>query len=347
MKTIFYLNPLLLLLLLTNAFPAGGWKLFWADEFDSTALNEQNWNVRVANPRWVNNEEQRYTAGHDQTASNIFVKNGNLILEARKNTSTGEITSGRIEGQNKKWFQYGRMEARLRMPISKGYWPAFWMLGTTGGWPSCGEIDIMEGKGRMPTWTSGAFHSSQGTPVVWANYTMPAGTGNVHDSFHIFAVEWSADSIRWYFEKQNFLTLTKAAHPGIPIANNFYFLLNVAVGGNFDGNSDNTTVFPESLVVDYVHVYKWDPTVKQETAVPRPVVRQASLVQSGTRYSVTLPFSQRYRAELVSVDGAAVLAQSGTGHSFGLETSGLSQGVYIASVRGDFGTLIERIVIRK
>jgi beta-glucanase (GH16 family) len=326
---------------------AGGWKLFWADEFDSTALNEQNWTVRTANPGWVNNEQQRYTGGHDQATSNITVKNGCLNLFALKNASTGEITSGRIEGGGKKSFQYGRMEARMRMPISKGYWPAFWMLGTTGGWPSCGEIDIMEGKGRMPTWTSGAFHSSQGTPVVSGNYTMPAGTGNVHDSFHIFAVEWSADSIRWYFEKQNFLTLTKAAHAGIPLSNNFYFLLNVAVGGNFDGNSDNTTVFPESLVVDYVHVYKWDPAAQEVTGLPQRAPAHAFVARAGSCYTVTLPFAQHYRADLVSVIGKTAFTRSGTGKSFAIPVSGLSQGAYVLTVRGAFGSLSDRIITER
>jgi beta-glucanase (GH16 family) len=184
-------------LLLSSSLFAAGWKLFWSDEFDSTALNEQNWMVRQANARWVNNEEQRYTAGHDQASSNIFVKNGYLILEARKSAS-GEITSGRIEGMGKKSFQYGRMESRLRMPKSQGYWPAYWMLGTQNGWPQCGEIDIMEGKGAQPRWTQGAFHCGLGLNIANKPYTVPATQGDLHDSFHIHALEWTADSLRWF-----------------------------------------------------------------------------------------------------------------------------------------------------
>jgi beta-glucanase (GH16 family) len=334
-----------ILFLCSGICAAGGWKLFWADEFDSTALNEQNWNIQTANPGWVNNEQQRYTAGHDQANSNITVKNGNLNIFALKNASTGEITSGRIYSQNKKTFQYGRMEARIRLPTSKGYWPAFWMLGTTGGWPSCGEIDIMEGKGRLPSWTSGSFHSSQGTPVQTAGYTLPAAQGNLHDSFHIYAVEWSADSIRWYLDKVNFETMTKAAHPGIPLSNTFYFLLNVAVGGNFDGNSDNTTVYPESLVVDYVHVYKWDPAASEVTGLPQRAAAPIAAVRSGSQYTVTLPFAQQYRVELVSVNGRRALNRTGTGQTFALPTSGLSQGVYIMTIHGESGTLSDRIVI--
>ncbi len=346
-KTFFAVPVLLAMLLYGNAFCAGGWKLFWADNFDSTALNEQNWNIQTANPGWVNSEQQRYTAGHDQATSNITVKNGNLNIFALKNQSTGEITSGRIYSQNKKTFQYGRMEARMRLPITKGYWPAFWMLGTTGGWPSCGEIDIMEGKGRMPNWTSGSFHSDQGTPVQTASYSLPAAQGNLHDSFHIYAVEWNADSIRWYLDNVNFETMTKAAHPGIPISNTFYFILNVAVGGNFDGNSDNTTVYPETLVVDYVHVYKWDQTLGAQQPASLAKNSHVSLTNSRTFVTLALPYKQPYSAEIVNATGTKLLSVSGNAASLDIPTSKLSQGVYVISVRGDFGTFSDRIIVRR
>jgi beta-glucanase (GH16 family) len=185
--------------LLTNIFAAGGWKLFWSDEFETDGLlDAKNWWIRVWPPGRVNGEQQAYTDGHDQAASNIFVKNGYLIIEARK--SGNNITSGRIESENLQNFMYGRMEARARLPISKGMWPAFWMEGFDinkgAGWPGAGEIDIMEGKGRLPSWTSGAFHCSAGGPA--GNYTLAAGKPNFHDAFHTFAIEWSADTIRWY-----------------------------------------------------------------------------------------------------------------------------------------------------
>jgi hypothetical protein len=168
----------------------------------------------------------------------------------------------------------------------------------------------------------------------------------VHDSFHIFAVEWNADSIRWYLDKQNFMTLTKAAHPGIPITNNFYFILNVAVGGNFPGASNASTIFPESLVVDYVRVYKWDPTVGQETAMPRHEAARAAFMNTGKAIFVTLPSRHPYKLDLVSVAGEKVLTQTGKGASFRIRTDGLSPGVYCAIVKGAFGTVKERVFIR-
>jgi beta-glucanase (GH16 family) len=343
-KLMFHCPAIVLVCLLTNVFAAGGWKLFWSDEFDSTALNEKTWNVQVANAGWVNSEQEAYTAGHDKAGSNIYVANGNLNIFALKSASGG-ITSGRIYSQNKQSFQYGRMEARMRLPTTQAYWPAFWMLGTVGGWPSCGEIDIMEGQGQNPNWTSGSFHSSGFDQTN--SYTMPTSKGNLHDSFHIYAVEWSADSIRWYFDTVNFEVLTVAAHPGIPITNNYYFIFNVAVGGNFVGNYNNTTVFPESLIVDYVRVYHWDPTVGVEPTPARVVPRGAALTNSGGRLSVVLPQEQPYAVEISSVNGRRVLMSSGAAKSFAVTTSRLAPGVYIVNVKGMSCSLTDRIVVRK
>ncbi|HMD67513.1 MAG TPA: glycoside hydrolase family 16 protein [Chitinivibrionales bacterium] len=330
---------LLVAVILTNAI-AGGWKLFWSDEFDSTALNENNWTVDPTdNP--PNGEQEHYTAGHDKAGSNIFVKNNTLIIVAQQ---TSEITSGRMNDANHKTFMYGRMEARMRLPITQGMWPAFWMLGVGGGWPACGEIDIMEGKGRLPNWTSGSYHCTNYD--LFNQYTLPKG--NVHDSFHLYGVEWSTDSIRWFCDSVYFGTLTKAAHPNVPFDKQYFFILNLAVGGNFDGNIDNSTVFPESLIVDYVRVYNWDPTLN--VGAPAAVRRSApaaAVTNLGTRLSVELPSEQVYAAEVVSVDGRRVLSGRGVARSFSLDLRSLAPGVYLASVRGVFGEAGRRIVVRQ
>lgn len=322
----------------------GAWKVFWSDEFDSTALNEKNWSVRVANPGWVNGEQEQYTAGHDQAGSNIFVKNGTLILETRKSGSS--ITSGRIEGGGLQSFTYGRMEARMRLPITQGMWPAFWMLGTSGGWPQCGELDIMEGKGRLPNFTSGSYHFTGYN--AYNQYTLPSNT-NVHDYFHIYAAEWSTDSIRWYCDTVCFGTITKADQPSLPWDKPFYFILNLAVGGNFDGNSDNTTIFPDSLIVDYVRVYHWDSTASSVALLPpRNMIRNgANLRNNAGSFSVTLPSEQAYSVTLFSLDGKPVLSHNGKARDFTLSTAALSPGVYAASVRGNFGTLAARVVVER
>jgi beta-glucanase (GH16 family) len=331
---------------LISSLYAGGWQLNWSDEFDSTALNDNSWMVRVANRGWVNNEEQRYTSGHDNAASNIFVKNGYLILEARK-SSTGEITSGRIEGMNKKSFRYGRMEARARMPRSQAYWPAIWMIGVGGGWPACGEIDIMEGKGQQINWTSSAFHSSLGTPTAWGNYTMPDSVvnrmGNVHDSFHIYALEWTTDSLRWYFDKKNVLTLTKAAKPGIPIDKDYYFILNVAVGGSFPGGSNSSTVFPESMVVDYVRVFKWNATLsaKQDNflqAAPNALPYSIATGKSGI--AISMKENVEFSIDVIDLMGRKTLLAKGNGSSFYLRANMVSAGAHLLRIQSRLGTRI-------
>ncbi len=325
--------------LLTNAM-AGGWKLLWSDEFDSTALNDGYWAAKAYPAGAFNNEEERYVAGHDQSTSNVFVKNGNLIIVAK---NAGGITSGRIEGGGLKSFTYGRMEARMRLPVTDGMWPAFWMLGVGGSWPACGELDIMEGKGRFPNWTSGSFHFTNFDRTN--QYVLPKG--NVHDDFHIYAAEMTADSVRWYFDTVNFATITKNDDADLPFDKPYYFILNLAVGGNFDVASDNTTDFPESLIVDYVRVFNWDPTL--DAHIPAAAARApvTSITVVARRLLVELPSCQAYAAELVSPDGRRMVATSGNAKSLSLPLRGLASGLYFATVRGEFGTLSKRVAVRQ
>jgi beta-glucanase (GH16 family) len=343
---------LIVFTLIASDLYAGGWKLYWSDEFDSTGyLNPNNWWIRVASAGWVNGEQQRYTDGHDQENSNIYIKNGFLIIVAKK-SSSGEITSGRIESENKKQFMYGRMECRARLPIGKGYWPAFWMLGwdiNKGvGWPRCGELDIMEGKGRLPNWTSGAFHCAAGTPVKAGNYTLPSNVPNFHDAFHIFAAEWNTDTIRWYADTVNFLTMTKAQVPTAPIDKDYFFTVNLAVGGGFDGNVDATTPFPESLIVDYVRVYKWDPNVGTEfNKIKSQMPSLIKLLESKTFFEIELPFYQEYKCEVISLKGEKVISIKGINKSFGIETESLNPGIYLVKVETKTERFSGKILIKK
>jgi beta-glucanase (GH16 family) len=332
--------------LFTNAF-CGAWELFWSDEFDSAGvLSPKNWWIRVKNAGWVNGEQQRYTDTHDQAASNIFVADGNLIIVAKK--TNNEITSGRIESENLQNFMYGRMEARARLPISKGMWPAFWMEGWDinkgAGWPGAGEIDIMEGRGRLPSWTSGAFHCSAGG--LGGNYTLPAGAPNMHDAYHKFAIEWGADSIMWFCDTAKFMTMTKKQIPTAPINKNYFFLVNLAVGGNFDGNSDATTIFPESLIVDYVRVYHWNQDMNSSDVPLHGGASSAYVKKNGESCIVHLPFEQDFFVELIRVDGKTVFSQRGSGLSYRFGTGVLAPGVYCINVRGAFGSIQRKLCIR-
>lgn len=235
--------------------PPSGWTLTWADEFNGTSLDTSKWNIEVNGNGGGNNELQYYTARPE----NIRVSGGELVIEARKEAYMGkQYTSGRITTQNKASWQYGRMEARMKIPTGKGTWPAFWMLGnaiSSVGWPASGEIDIMEHV-NSEAFTHGTIHWSNQNNA-YANYGGPSGNLDFAQ-FHVYAVEWDAAAIRWYVDGNKFHEVNIAG--GINGTSEFhapYFLLfNLAVGGNWPGGPDASTVFPNRMQVDYVRVYR-------------------------------------------------------------------------------------------
>ncbi len=242
------------------------WQLVWADEFDGGSLDLESWSVEVM-PDPFNEELQYYPDRLGREGSNIWVEDGALVIEAREEAyEHRRYTSGRIKTQGKREFLYGRFEARMRLPAGVGMWSAFWLLGGNFdevGWPACGEIDVMEGKGRLPSWTSSALHRGPdpaSNRMTSEEYTLPAG--DFHRDWHLFAMEWQADQIRWYVDGERFFTVDKPAgvegafwpfdhgHP-------FFLLLNLAVGGWFDKpHMPPEGMAPQRLNVDYVRVYR-------------------------------------------------------------------------------------------
>lgn len=235
--------------------PPTGWTLAWADEFNGTALDTSKWNIEVNGNGGGNNELQYYTARPE----NIRVAAGELVIEARKEAYMGkQYTSGRITTQNKLSWQYGRMESRMKIPTGKGTWPAFWMLGnsiSSAGWPASGEIDIMEHI-NTEAFIHGTIHWSDQNNV-YANYGGPSGSLD-YSQYHIYAVEWDASAIRWYVDGNKFHEVNIAG--GINGTSEFhapfFLLFNLAVGGNWPGGPDASTVFPNRMQIDYVRVYR-------------------------------------------------------------------------------------------
>ena len=249
-----------------------GWTLVWSDEFDGPDGSRPNpawWVYDRGGGGWGNNELQTYT---DRT-NNCRIEKGCLVIEAHRETFTGtdgitrSYTSARIKTQGRIWWQFGRIEARIRVPRGQGLWPAFWMLGTnfpSVGWPNCGEIDIMENIGREPGTVHGTIHGPgySGGSAVGGRYTLPGGAA-LSDDFHVYAVEWETNRIRWFFNDTVYFTATPAS---LPTGRRwvfhewpFFLILNVAVGGNWPGSPDATTVFPQRMLVDYVRVYQRAP----------------------------------------------------------------------------------------
>lgn len=246
----------------------GDLELLWSDEFDGDKLDLTSWTAEVM-PNPYNEELQYYTDRiDDDEGANIWIEDGVLVIEARaEEYEHRRYTSGRLISHKKREFLFGRFEGRIRQPSATGLWPAFWLLGTnieSQGWPACGEIDIMEGRGRLPAWTSGALHRGpdpEHNQITHQEYTLPYG--NFHDEWHIFTVEWEAEQIRWYVDGVLYQTVDKPPnvdHAYWPFdhGHSFFILLNLAAGGWFDKpHMPPENMTPQRLEVDYVRVYRF------------------------------------------------------------------------------------------
>lgn len=230
-------------------------QLVWSDEFEGTSLNPENWNYELGNNNgWGNNELEVYT----NSAENSYIENGNLVIRAMKNENTGVYTSARITTMNKRTFTYGKVEIRAILPEGKGIWPALWMLGnniSTVGWPKCGEIDIMELLGHQPEKVYGTVHyDKNGHQYTGSNYVLPSG--KFSSGYHVFSLLWQPNHLKWYVDGNKFFEVNSRDVSAFPWNLPQFFIFNVAVGGNWPGNPDQTTSFPQQMVVDYIRVYQ-------------------------------------------------------------------------------------------
>jgi beta-glucanase (GH16 family) len=232
----------------------------WADEFDGPANalpDSAKWTYDLGNNGgWGNQELETYT----NVPQNVHLDgNGHLIVHVERSGSS--YTSARIKTQGTFSAQYGRIEARIRLPFGQGIWPAFWMLGSSfpgTPWPQCGEIDIMENVGREPSINHGSVHGPgySGGSAISGLYTLP-GSARFGDDFHVFAIQWAPQTITFSVDGVAYKTVTPALLPAGAswvFDKPFFLILNVAVGGTFPGNPDGTTQFPQEMIVDYVRV---------------------------------------------------------------------------------------------
>jgi beta-glucanase (GH16 family) len=257
---------------LPAASPASAWTLVWSDEFDGPSgalVDASKWVFDLGGHGWGNQELEYYT---DRPRNVSLNGEGALAIQALRETYKGsdgvtrDYTSARIKTQGTFELAYGRFEARIKIPRGQGLWPAFWMLGAdinNVGWPTCGEIDIMENIGREPSMVHGTIHGPgySGGNGIGAHFSLPGGA-RFADDFHVFAVEWEPTAIRFYVDASLYATRTPADLPGGQrwvYDHPFFLLLNVAVGGSWPGSPDATTVFPQTMLVDYVRVYRKNP----------------------------------------------------------------------------------------
>ncbi|MFP4977371.1 carbohydrate binding domain-containing protein [Paenibacillus sp. CN-4] len=249
------------------------WTLVWSDEFDDQTIDPAKWTfdlgdgTDIGNPGWGNNELEWYT----NDPKNVKEEDGKLVITARKEAVGGkEYTSSRIKTKGLFSKRYGKFEIRAKAPTGKGYWPAIWMLpehNTYGVWAASGEIDIMEGWGSRPHTVAGTIHyGSQWPGNIYSGQETELPGGSTIEDFHTYAIEWEPGEIRWYVDGQLFsvkndwysLSAGQPAHNAYPAPfdQEFHLLMNLAVGGNFDGNPTPDTVFPKSMEIDYVRVYE-------------------------------------------------------------------------------------------
>ncbi len=234
-----------------------GYTLIWQDEFEATQLSDDyTFEIGTGSNGWGNNESQYYRE------ENTRLEDGYLVIEAKEENFGGrEYTSSRIITEGKKEFKYGRFDIRARMPRGQGLWPAIWMLGSNFrevGWPFCGEIDIMEmigGSGREST-VHGTVHwqSNQG----YANFgrSRRLNDKTLADQFHVFSIIWDAEKIEWLIDGQSYGSIDTTPSHLDEFREDFFFIFNVAVGGNWPGYPDSTTEFPQEMWIDYVRVFQ-------------------------------------------------------------------------------------------
>lgn len=252
-----------------NIEPPEGYYLVWHDEFDGDELDSSNWAGEYHRPGWVNNELQTYVVDGD----NYFVEDGDLVIQPLTGTNDNGrafYTSGRINTYHLHAFTYGRVEARIRVPQGQGFLPAFWMMSddeSYGSWPKSGEIDIMEILGSDTDTLYGTLH--YGNPHMQNQGIYDLSSGDFASEYHVFAVEWEPGEIRWYcddvcyYSTSYWYSAMDGQEPNeypAPFNQPFYIILNVAVGGNWPGDPDETTLFDESaqMRVDYVRVFQRD-----------------------------------------------------------------------------------------
>lgn len=235
-----------------------GMTLVWQDEFSGNTLDTRFWTFEqgTGSNGWGNNELQFYRE------ENTRVANGYLTITAKKETFGGrDYTSSRIKTQDKKDFLYGRIDFRAKLPKGQGIWPALWALGAninTVNWPFCGEIDVMEmiggGPGRDNTVHGTVHYEDGGHKYIGGSKTLAAG--NFSDKFHVFSVVWTANSIKWYVDNEEFYSFDTTGANKDEFRRPYFLLINLAVGGNWPGVPNASTVFPQQFIVDYVRVFQ-------------------------------------------------------------------------------------------
>jgi beta-glucanase (GH16 family) len=318
------------------------WELFWSDEFEGTALDNEIWTRELGNSGWGNNELQNYTS----SPNNLQVSDGTLKIIARQESSgTSNYTSARIITNNKMEFQYGKIEARIKIPFGQGLWPAFWMLGgnfESVGWPHCGEIDIMEHVNNQPL-TNSAIHWFNNVSHTYRTNSIPFD-GN---DFHKYGAIWNETGVTFMLDDHPFFyfAFSEANNSAQIFQKPFFFLLNVAVGGNWPGSPNESTPFPAIMEVDYVRIYNLS-TVSTDTA-EMPDATRIYPIPASDKLNISFESISGLREiSVFNILGQLIMTVPASEDHILIETQSWQSGVYIIKVQEPFSEVKNYRVVK-
>ncbi|GAB4179269.1 MAG: hypothetical protein Kow00108_15230 [Calditrichia bacterium] len=316
---------------------AQSWELVWSDEFDGSAIDTDKWGYDIGTGEWGwgNNELQYYTSRPE----NSYIENGNLVIEARRENYGGSnYTSARMVTRNKGDWKYGRIEVRAKLPYGQGIWPAIWMLPTDwvyGGWPASGEVDIMEMLGHDTNTIYGSLHYGGNYPEhVHTTTAYDLTSGDFVNEYHVFALEWEEEEFRWYvdgnlYKITNSWYTTSAPYPA-PFDQRFHLILNIAVGGNWPGNPDATTQFPQRMIIDYVRVYR-DTAAAPTIEIDNP--SNGSVFQAGETVTLNAMVSGGVNPDYVEFYNGDVAIGKAPNSPYQLELPNVQPGQYTITAK--------------
>ena len=270
----------LLLVTSAGAQSLNGWKLQWSDEFNGTSLDGSKWQLEL-------NEGDHGMSAYTNRPQNLYVSDGCLAIQAQKENYNGKpYTSSQVSSRNKGHWKYGRFDIRAKLPYGQGMWPAIWMMPNNpayGGWPRSGEIDIMENLGDNTRLLHSTLHHSADNQMLHGTWTAPEGQ-SLSDTFHVYTMIWDTGSFSFYVDSiHNYFNSTSWSPSNVsypkPFDQSFFMMFDLAIGGSWGGPPDNSTVFPQKMLVDWIRVYKRDPSV---------AIRQPAENRSPVKYSSTM-----------------------------------------------------------
>lgn len=316
------------------------WVLDWSDEFEGNALDMDTWSHEFGSHGWGNNELQMYTS----SSSNTEVSNGTLKITARQeNVGGANYSSARIRTINKMEFLYGKVEARIKVPIGQGIWPAFWMLGAnieSVSWPMCGEMDIMEHVNNEPL-TNSAIHWHNSFGHTYDTKTAPFDASD----WHVYGADWNEEGVTYILDGQPYFHFPfEAENNTEPIFTKpFFFLLNVAVGGNWPGSPDGSTQFPAVMEVDYVRIFqKSGLSADNSDRAPIRIFPVPTVDEVNVDFGTSNPERE---IKVFNATGQMIDARRATGDRIRLDLSNQASGVYIVHIMdGDDETRSYKIV---